>query len=367
MHLTCVSPTLSSGGSERALVNLTNYWVTKGWTITIVSLDSRDTQPFYSINPDVQVIPLGVDSKSFGVVSALWNNVNRLHQLRQSIIRRMPDVVISFIHRTNVITILATRGLNVPVIVTEQNDPWFRTPGVGWSKLREWSYPQADRLVVLGESMVSYFSPQVQQICRVIPNPVVIDPVPPLGNQKFSRNGRHTLIAMGSLHPQKGFDMLLHAFARVAPYHPTWTLEIWGEGKMRSQLESMRDILGLAERVQMPGRTREPFEKFRQADLFVFSSHYEGFGVALAEAMACGLPAISFDCPTGPGIIIRDEIDGLLVAPEDVEGLAQALDRLMGNTDERQRMAACASQVLNRFGVELIAGKWEQVIREVAR
>ncbi|HZI56198.1 MAG TPA: glycosyltransferase, partial [Verrucomicrobiae bacterium] len=120
-----------------------------------------------------------------------------------------------------------------------------------------------------------------------------------------------------------------------------------------------------AGRVEFTGALAEPFSVLRAADLFVFSSRFEGFGNALCEAMACGMPAISFDCPSGPSEIIRNGVDGLLVPAEDVTELAAAMDQLMTDTQKRMRLAAHAPEVVSRFGVERVLDLWEQIFNDL--
>jgi glycosyltransferase involved in cell wall biosynthesis len=165
------------------------------------------------------------------------------------------------------------------------------------------------------------------------------------------------------LQPEKGHERLLQAFATLAPRHPTWTLTIYGEGPERPRLEAAIATLGLGERVFLPGATTEPFARLAEADLFVLSSTYEGFPNALCEAMAVGLPVVSFDCPSGPAELITHSVDGLLVPPGDVGGLAAALDRLMGAPTERAQLGARAREVRERLTLPAILAMWDDVLQ----
>jgi glycosyltransferase involved in cell wall biosynthesis len=172
---------------------------------------------------------------------------------------------------------------------------------------------------------------------------------------------------MGRLAHQKGFDVLLRAFAACAARHRAWSLVILGEGDQRRMLEAQRAELGLSDRVKFPGWVPEPIRLLRQADLFVMSSRYEGLPLALLEAMACGLPAISTDCPTGPSEVIRHGENGWLVPVEDVDALAAALDRLMGDGEMRRRLALRATDVTKQFGAQRIMTLWMDLIERLTR
>jgi glycosyltransferase involved in cell wall biosynthesis len=142
-------------------------------------------------------------------------------------------------------------------------------------------------------------------------------------------------------------------------------LTILGEGELRTELESLRNSLGLSERVHLPGVVKNPYEVLLQADIFVMSSRFEGFGNVLIEAMACGVPVISTDCPSGPNEIIRDGVDGILVPNQDVDALAAAMDRLMSDEKERKRLSVGGIEAVERFSLEKIMGMWEKLLAQV--
>lgn len=367
MRLTLVIPALGAGGAERVMVTLANAWAERGWPVTLLTYDDGRQEPFYELHPAITWRPLAVARRSPNALEGVRNNLRRVRAVRQAIAASRPDVVVSFLDQTNVLVLIATRGLRLPVVVAEHIDPARHPIGRIWGTLRRWSYPRAAAVVVLTESARDFFPPAVRRRTHVIPNPIVIDrPVRSASAADATSRG-WTLIAAGRLSEQKGFDLLLRAFADLAPDHPRWSLEIYGEGQLRPDLERLRDELGLAGRVRMPGATRQLHQAFAAADLFVLSSRYEGFPMVLCEAMAGGLAVVSFDCPSGPGGIVRDGIDGVLVPPEDVAALTSALDRLMGDRDERRRLASRATEVLDRFGPPRVLGAWDRLLAEVRR
>jgi GalNAc-alpha-(1->4)-GalNAc-alpha-(1->3)-diNAcBac-PP-undecaprenol alpha-1,4-N-acetyl-D-galactosaminyltransferase len=283
--------------------------------------------------------------------------------VRRALRAARPDVIISFMDKTNVLALLATRGLRVPVMVSERSDPSHNKIGSIWRFLRRLTYPLADVLICQSTAALAYYDSFMATKGCVIPNPLIGPPMISAmkGDFGLQRNSRR-VVAMGALVVHKGFDLLIEAFGSVKLKYPDWSLTILGEGPLRRELEKKVDGLGLSGRVRLPGQVADPLSELRTADLFVLSSRFEGFPNALLEAMACGLPVISFNCPSGPSEIIRDGVDGVLIPPQDVKALAAALDRLMGDKIERGRLASRAPEVLDRYNVSQVMNKWDALL-----
>lgn len=351
------------------MTNLANAWVRRGWQVTLVTLSSADSAPCYVLDPTVDWRPLGLLSASAHPLQAMFMAFKRIRALRHAIRQSKPHAVVSFLDATNVLVLLACVGTGIPVIVSERIDPARMPLSRPWGALRTLSYRAAALIIVQTRMPLPRWLSALRSRIRVIPNPVGActcdEPARPTSDGGYGPD-QCTLMAMGRLTEQKGFDLLLRAFAGVAPRHPTWILTIWGEGPLRASLEELRDRLGLHARVSLPGLTGEPNKRFREADLFVLTSRFEGFPNALCEAMACGLPVISFDCRSGPRDIVRHGVDGILVPPENVNALCMALDSLMGDPGLRAQLAMRAPEVVERFSLDSILVRWDAVLDEVA-
>jgi len=372
MKLACVIFSLSEGGAERVMSWMANRWSQLGEEVSLVTLDSAD-RDVYPLDPMVQRLALDAATPSGNPLEAILGNLRRIWLLRQALRGIQPAVTVSFMESTNVLTILATRGLGMKVVVMEHTNPEVHQVGRLWSTLRRWTYRFADRVGVLTERT----RPWAENLTRpaavfVLPNPISL----PASGMEGSVDLRaqlglppeaRLLVSMGRLAPEKGFDLLMQSFAQLAGSLSEFHLVLLGEGSDRNSLEQVRTLLGLEGRVHLPGRVSNPTVYLRQCDLFVMSSRYEGFPMALCEAMACGLPVISFDCPTGPGEIIRNNVDGLLVPPGDLTALTDAMRTLMSDPAARSRLGGRGPEVLERFSEERIMGAWNQMLVELAQ
>jgi GalNAc-alpha-(1->4)-GalNAc-alpha-(1->3)-diNAcBac-PP-undecaprenol alpha-1,4-N-acetyl-D-galactosaminyltransferase len=361
VRITFVTPSLACGGAERCVTLLTQGLLARGHSVSVITLYGEE-HDFFSLPTGAKRLALSIDRDSPTVIHGLANNLQRLRILRRAIKSTAPEIVVSHIHRTNVMTLLAVGRAHVPVIVVEHNDPGMNPTGRIWDTLRRRTYPRARKLVSVSHGVNDQFEwlPGTQR--TVIHNPIAM--IQPAATAEAD-SGRLWISAMGRLTEQKGFDLLLKAFAKVESKHPHWSLRIIGDGPLRGELDNLATRLGISARLTFAGLVQDPSSILVNSQLFVMASRFEGFPYAALEALASGLPVIYTDCPSGPREIIRPGVDGLLAPNGDVTALAEAMDRLMSNDEERQNMAARAPEVLERFGVDRIVSEWEALFRSM--
>jgi glycosyltransferase involved in cell wall biosynthesis len=355
-RLTLVIDGLGPGGAENVLTLLANAWAERGDGVTLVTFAGQDEPPFRPLATAVRRLGLGLRADSHSLAQAVAGNVRRVRGLREAMRSSRPDAVISFCDRVNVLTLLAASGLGIPVIVSERVDPARHAIGFVWDALRRLTYPRARAVVVQSTRFVAAIPPAARARTVVIPNPVVHAAGAGVRSDTPAR-----LVAMGRLDRQKGFDVLIRAFAAIAARHPRLRLVIFGEGPARADLQKQIDDLGLADRVELPGVVPGPAAALRDADIFVLPSRYEGFPNALCEAMACGIPVVASD--TGAvSEIVRDGENGLVVPTEDSAAVAAALERLVSDKALRARLAAQAPGVTERYSLANVRRTWDDAI-----
>lgn len=356
MTIALILSSLGAGGAERVIALLANHWVAKGRPVVVIAFD-HDTDPvFHHFDPRVRMVRLGLPPAGRGRLTVAWRSLRRLFRLRAVLRDVAPDIVVSFLIKINVTTLIASAGLGIPVIVSERNHPARGNGNALWPKLRQRLYPHARAIVLQTEASRAVMPAALLPLCTVIANPIT----------SFDRSSEpatgHILAAVGRLEQQKGFDLLLDAFATVAARHPDWTLMIWGEGPLRGALEAQRERLGLADRVALPGTSATPGGWISLASAFVLSSRFEGFGNAIGEALAAGLPVVAFNCEFGIDKLTEDGRAGLLVPAEDIAGLGAGIDRLLGDKALRDRLGNRAREMATRFSPESIFADWQVLL-----
>lgn len=367
LRVALIVSSLRMGGAERVMSMLANYLNRSGQTVGLITLEDQESD-FFTV--DTEIRRIAVDE----VVPDLSNDravmratLRRIVGLRTALVDFRPDVILSFGTVMNILVILAATRTSFPVIVSERSDPRHYRVGRIWVILRWLLYKRVSALVAQTHSVRSWAETVVHPArVVVIPNPISNIGRAAMYAEQVSSSRRLTILGLGRLSPEKGFDLLIRAFARLRRKFPDWSLTIFGEGPARDELEALVKHLCLQEVARLPGKTCAPEEELQHASLFVLPSRFEGFPNALIEAMAAGLPVIAADCPSGPAEIIEHGVSGMLVPAEDESSLAKAMETLMADPGIRQRLGHGAAREVERFQIDRVMATWETVLHDAA-
>ena len=360
---------LTAGGAERFTTNLANYWASQGHEVCIATI-ADSGQVSYALHENVQHVVLDTYHPSQSAISAIRMNVRRVRRLRRFLREFQPNAAIALMAASSCLLALAGAPRGTVCVGSERTYPPRMPLGRLWNSLRRHTYARLDFVVAQTDKSADWLRCNTQaRHVEVIPNPVAYPleiAQPEIAPDLNVGADRRLLLAVGRLGEEKGFDRLISAFSKISGRFPDWDLAILGEGSLRGELEHQIAEEGQLGRVLLPGRAGNVADWLLRADLFAMTSHFEGFPNVLIEAMSYGLPAVSFDCDTGPRDVISSGLNGILVPQDDVEALANSLADLMGNPERRDVMAANAIKVRETFSMATIAKRWRDLFDSAA-
>lgn len=347
-----VIASLGGGGSERVVVDLCEYLVSQGLNVTVLTLNGDDPDA-YALAASVARERMEIRSDAHSPFQSIRFEWDRLTRMRDRIVSLSPDRVLSFIDLTNVRVLASLTGTGIPIIVSERIHPAHHSIGRKWNWLRRVIYRKANSTVVQTDDIANWFKSHVPTK-RLVVIPNAVRKWGRLSDQEPDR----IVLAIGRLHPQKGFDLLIQAFARSDLGASGWRLVILGEGESRASLERLAVDLGIARLVRMPGHVRDVADWISSASIFALSSRYEGFPNVLLEAMQMGRACIAFDGPTGTAELIQHDVNGLVVPKGDVTALHNALINLASDLNLRTRLGREAAKVSRTHDPEYVYSLW---------
>ena len=372
----CTPALYMAGGVERVLTLKANYFASHyGYDITIILTEGKDKPLFYPLSDKVRVVNLNIGFEELWTCSFfkkvfVYLRKQRLYKklLKHELMSLRPDITISLLRREiNFLTSIKDGSKKIGELHVNRSN--YRNFEYGETNLLKnlfsklWmnnlvsNLKQLDKFVVLTEEDHHNW-PELDNVI-VIPDPLTFS------FSTYSPLTEKRVITVGRYVYQKGFDLLLKSWAIVEKKSPDWMLTIIGQGE-RSQYDSLIDELKIdRSRCKLLGPTDRIQEEYLSSSFLVMSSRFEGFGMVLVEAMACGLPVISFDCPCGPKDIIHNYIDGLLVENGNIERLAESMIWMIQHPEERQNMADKAVENVQRFRIEQIAGRWKSLFETI--
>lgn len=360
MRITCVIGNLGGGGAERVMLYLCEGLAARGHAVTLLTLDNT-IPDFYSVPAGITRVRIQLPSFKkagfFGGFPRLWKMVFALRRTR-------PDVMISFM----TVSILAASWLlQVPSIYADHLDISRFDPPLKWKILRNWLLKKAHAVTVLSErdrKFVSLYHPGWNPV--VIYNPALPAVTDSLPRPSFLAENKKYVLAVGRLVKQKGFDRLLEAWRRVCDNFPDWRLCIIGGGQDETELKNLAEVLDVQHCVDFIPPVQGLAAVYQHADLYAMSSRTEGFPMVLLEAMAAGVPVVSFAC-TGPDVIVRNGVDGFLVKQNYTERLAEKMAELMRDDLMRAEFGKNAQEITQRFSLDKYICAYENLCKEAVR
>ena len=371
MKIVYVTPQLyTADGVARVLTMKANYFAEHfGYEITIIITEGKGKPNFYPLSDKVRVINLELNfeelwHRPFISKALIYLRKQRQYKrlLTNELMKLRPDITVTLLRREiNFINQIKDGSRKIGEMhVLRSHFRNFEKNDTNFLKelfAQYWMYRligqlrQLDRMIVLTE--------KDRKTWTDLDNVMAISNPLPMMPKSVSSLTEKRVIAVGRYYQEKGFDLLLEAWSKVYKNHPDWRLEIFGDGD-KEYYEAIRDKLGVpASCCILNGRTNQIELEYLKSSIYVCSSRFEGFGMVIVEAMACGLAVVSFDCPWGPSSIIADGEDGILVENGNIDKMAEALAALMDNPEKQRMLSNHAVRNVQRFQMDNIAEQWK--------
>lgn len=377
LKIAYITPQLyTADGVARVLTMKANYFAEKfNYDITIILTEGKDKPLFYQPSDKIHVINLDLNFEEIwhlSFVKKAMIYLKKQHKyknlLTKELMQLRPDITVTLLRREiNFINDIkdGSKKIGEMHILRSHFRNFEKNQTNAFKELfsKYWNYrligklKQLERMIVLTEKDCKAWTELDNVIA--IPNPLPFTPktVSPLTEKR--------VIAVGRYYQEKGFDLLLESWAKIYKTHPEWRLEIYGDGD-KVMYEEIRDKLGIpVSSCKLNGRTNAIEQEYINSSIFVCSSRFEGFGMVLVEAMACGLGVVSFDCPWGPSSILANGEDGILVENGNTDSLAEAIKTLMDDSDKLNKLAQNAIANVRRFQMDKIAYQWKELLENL--
>lgn len=340
---------MGGGGAERVLSILANHYSLAGWDVEIALLLKNEV--VYRLDENIKIVDLSGKHKSYFRNLPSW-----IVRIRKYLKKTKPDRVVSFVGRINALVLMSTLGMKLPVIVSERNDPKHDGRSDFMLRVCNKSYGFGHCKAVVHQTKYeqSCFDLSLVPKSHIIPNPIEV------GAQR-KKADVFRIVTAGRLIAQKNHEMLINAASMLKDEFPTLSVDVYGDGGLKTELQALIDEKGMTNRITLRGNASDLHSRISDAGIFVMTSKFEGLSNALLEAMMMGIPCISTDYP-GADELISDGENGLLVPISDTEKLCAAIRRIFTDEELRENLATEAKNSSEAYKKECVLKKWESVI-----
>lgn len=360
-HVALFISALRKGGSERVMINLAEYLNKNGIRVTLVN--QYEGQDEYELSPEIRRVYSEITEEEISR-SRIINLYRRFVKLRNIWKTEKPDVILSFIGKNNIMSVLTSRFLKIPVIVSVRGEPKEEYASWAMRMIVNPCFEQADGVVLQTKAAADFFSEKIKNKAVILKNPLN----PSFVRSRYEGERDKTVYAVGRVDVNKNHEMLIRAFSAIAEEFPEYRLIIYGKGECLEKLRNLVKELGMKERIFLPGAVNNVADSIYKGSAFVLCSYSEGMPNTLIEAMCMGLPSISTDCPCGgPAELIQDGENGLLIPTGNQKLLEQALRRILGDEAEAARMGCNASKLLEEYSPEHVGASWMEYLLRFVR
>ena len=340
------------GGGERVASNMANYFSTKySYDVTILSIRNISKKYHYKLSESVTINSIGLSLSSKNIIGKIWEKFGSFMPLVRYLRGSKFDYVLGIGGYPSLLISLFRSSETI--LVGCEHTSLSSVP-IAWDWLRKLLYPRLDAVVALTDGDQERLSGYTKRALTITNSRSFFPKNPSHVNNKV-------LLAVGRLDYYKGFDTLISVFAKINRHCPLWELRIIGEGPGLISLQGQIYNLGLEKKVKIMPATRNIEKEYINSSIYIMTSRHEGLPMTLIEAQACGLPIVSFDCPTGPSEIISHEINGYLIEPGKIDEMVNKILILINNEPLRKRFSQAARESSDRYSESVVFKQWKNL------
>ena len=358
MNITFVISSLSFGGAEKVSTMLCNFWSQKNNNVNIVILNKNDDVNQFKVSKKIKVHRLENNSNFFFLTS-IFSNLKKIFYLIKFFKKTKTDIVVSFMTENNILSIIGSKILGIPIVISERTVPGVHKINFFWKILRLMTYRFSDAIVVQSKFVSHWFEKKFKLQTYIISNPVF--------KKKKNNNikPKKLIITIGRLSEEKGHEILIRAFAKIEHLIHEWSLYIYGKGILETKLKRLILDLDLNKKIKIKGVSVDNYSSINECQIYAHTSFYEGFSNTILEALSLNKCVLATDCPGANKEFLEKNKFALMCRTGDVDSVSKQLLKLVKNKNLRKYFEKKSSRALKGLDVESIGEQWLAIFNKL--